>query len=324
MNIQTSATRPLASAIPVTSVYDSDRWALVVRDGFGLGTHYLHIDDSVGDVACVPVMTRRQGPFRLVGSPLRGTHTEFGGAFAVGVDQAEILQQLHRQLRAARNSWIEWIFAPSVLDHAGQDALCSLGYVTEHKHSIMVDLNRPLDDIWAGFAGRARTEVRKAEKNGLQIVRLGPDNCASYMQLVADVFARQQRNASFDQRFLDAVHAHLLPEEFAHYGVFKDTQLVAGGLFLTGVNRMVFVSGASDHESRKLGVNSLIQWQAIQDAVAAGVTQYDMGGTGVGAIDKFKASFGGVPICYDRYVYKTMAARVPAALYQFAHSRGWV
>ena len=324
MNIRTSAKRPPASAIPVTSVYDSDRWTSVVRDGFGLATHYLHVDDGVGDLACLPVINRRQGPFRLTGSPLRGTHTEFGGAFATGADQAAILQQLHRHFRAMRNSWIEWIFAPGVLDQAGQDSLHALGYVTEHKHSILVDLDRPLDEVWAGFAGRARTEVRKAEKNGLQARRLKPDECASYMQLVADVFARQRRNSSFDQRFLDAVHEHLSPHEYAHYGVFRDEQLVAGGLFLTGASRMVFVSGASHYDSRKLGVNSLIQWQAIQDAVAAGVTHYDMGGTGVGTIDKFKTSFGGVPICYDRYVFKTLAVRVPAALYQFAHSRGWV
>ena len=144
------------------------------------------------------------------------------------------------------------------------------------------------------------------------------------MALVDGVFAGQRRKPSFDQRFLNAVHNHLAADDFSHLGILRDGKLAAGGLFFRDADRMVFVSGASDSVSRKLGANSLLQWVAIKGAMAGGVTRYDMGGVGLDGIDKFKASFGGAPITYDRYVWRSFAARLPAEMYKFAHKRGWV
>jgi CelD/BcsL family acetyltransferase involved in cellulose biosynthesis len=320
----TATTTRETGGVSAPSLYDSDRWLAVVRDGFGVSTSYLTICEAAAIQAQFPLMTQRKGPFTLAGSPLRGTHSEFGGSMVAGADQAALMLALHRYLRKQGASWIELTFDNGGLDSTGQWALAQCGYDREEKHSLLVDLSVSLDDIWMSFAGRARTEVRKAEKNSMAVVRLGPEHCQAYDSLVAQVFANQKRQSSFDQRFLDAVHRHLSPRNFAHYGVFNDGQLVAGGLFFTDRDRMVFVSGASDQQARRLGVNSLIQWHAIQHAVQAGVTHYDMGGTGVGAIDKFKASFGGQPVTYDRYVYRTIWAGIPAAIYKMAHARGWL
>ena len=316
-----------SSVISPSSLYDNDRWHAVVRDGFGIVTKRLSVRDGKSEVANFPVMHQRKAIFNLVGIPLRGTHTEFGGSFAsdiMDVDVASIITTLHDHLLRHKASWVELIFVPDQLGEDSRAKLVDLGYLVEAKHSLVVDLDCGVDAVWAGFVGRARTEIRKAEKNGLSVVRLGLEHMADYMGLVDEVFAGQGRKPSFDQRFLNAVNNYLDADDFCHHGIFADGKLVAGGLFFRDAGRMVFVSGASDSVSRKLGANSLLQWVAIKDAMASGITLYDMGGIGLDGIDKFKTSFGGTPVTYDRYVWRSFAARLPAEFYKFAHMRGWV
>jgi len=306
-----------------SSVYDTWRWLSVIHDGFGCDVARLKVMKGDQCLAQFPLTTRRKSVFLLGGSPLRGTHTEFGGIIntVTTTKAAEVMAAVHAHIRKMGCGWIEFIFSQPTLDI--DKAMCDLGYERNQKHSLQVDLDQSSVSVWKGFSGRARTEIRKAEKNALSVERLVAKHNADYMHLVNTVFAGQKRQPSFDIKFLDAIHGHLHDDEFAHYGVFMEGQLVAGGLFLYGQGRMVFVSGASDYTSRKLGVNSLIQWRAMQEAMKAGIKLYDMGGTGVSSIDKFKASFGGTPVTYDRYVYSSLFARVPARIYEFAHSQGW-
>ena len=278
----------LAANWAESSVYDSGRWLAVIRDGFGCDVARLDVMLGGSCIAQFPLALQRKAIFMLAGSPLRGTHSEFGGWIADGTDVAQVMKAVHAYLRNAGHAWIEFIFADPAASL--EQVMQGLGYKVERKPSSLVDLDKSSEDVWKGFAGRARTEIRKAEKNGLSVRRLTSDDNEDYMRLVETVFLGQKRRASFDVSFLNAVHSHLHARECAHYGIFTDGQLVAGGLFLHYNNRMVFVSGASDHATRKLGGNSLIQWQAIKDAMAAGVTRYDMGGTGVATIDKFKIS----------------------------------
>jgi hypothetical protein len=306
------------------SIYESDAWLSVVRDGFDITTGRLKITNNNKIIANLPLMMRRKIFFKLVGIPLRGTHSEFGGLILLDSDREEILLAIHKCLRKAGNSWIELIFPPEVNSDKLKDFLSQIGYEVEQKHSLVLDLNQSIDDVWKGFQGRARTDIRKAKKNGLQVKCLGPEYNHDYMNLVKNVFSNQKRKNSFDIRFLDALHKHLLADRLAHYGVFLKGKLIAGGIFLKSSERMVFVSGASIESGKKLGANSLIQWKAITDAHTNGILEYDLGGTGIARIDKFKHSFGGVPIITPRYVYQSALARFPAVLFKFAHSRGWL
>jgi len=306
-----------------SSVYDTWRWLSVIHDGFGYDVARLKVMKRNQCLAQFPLTTRRKSIFLLGGSPLRGTHTEFGGTIntITTITAAEVMVAVHTHIRKMGCSWIEFIFSQPILDI--DKVMGDLGYERKQKHSLQVDLDQSAEMVWSSFSGRARTEIRKAEKYALSVERLLAKHNVDYMHLVNTVFSGQKRQPSFDIKFLDAIHEHLHDDEFAHYGVFMRGQLVAGGLFLFGQDRMVFVSGASDYTSRKLGVNSLIQWKAMQEAIKAGIKLYDMGGTGVSSIDKFKASFGGTPVTYDRYVYSSLFARVPARIYEFAHKQGW-
>ena len=137
IQITETATRE-TGGVSATSLYDSDRWLAVVRDGFGVSTSYLTIREAAVIRAQFPLMIQRKGPFKLAGSPLRGTHAEFGGVMAAGADQAALMFALHRHLREQGASWTELIFDNGVLDSTGQAALEQCGYDREEKHSLQL------------------------------------------------------------------------------------------------------------------------------------------------------------------------------------------
>lgn len=302
-------------------IYNSDRWLVVLQKGFNCKVKKIEVVLDGECVARFPFAFRSKGSFLIGGAPLRGTHTEFGGWFAKGADQKMIMNFLHRKLREMGFSWIEFAFLgePNNLEQV----MSEIGYKVEPRHSLVVELRGSEDTVWNAFSGRARTEIRKATKSGLKVVRLDLEHVRQYMNLVQAVFSRQRRLPSFDINFLEEVHKNLSSDDFAHYGVFLNGSLIAGGLFLYSQNRMVFVSGASDLNSRRLGVNSLVQWHAIKCAIERGVSVYDMGGIGVHSIDKFKESFGGRHIEYNRYVYCSWFAFLPAWIFKRFHAYGW-
>jgi hypothetical protein len=304
------------------SLYACDRWLRLIQDSFGCKTKTVAVLKGNTVVAEFPLIYQSKIFFILVGSPLRGTHTEFGGVILDDRYTKAIMAKMHDYLLRDNASWIE--FALQTPPENLGDVMGSMGYSREARQSIIIALDKSVEEIWRNFAGRARTEIRKAQKKSLAVQILKESDNSNYYDLILNVFNRQKRNPSFDKKFLDAVYAQIQTDNFLHCGVFYDNNLVAGALFLKDKKRIVFVSGASNAEGRRLGANSLIQWFAIQSSVEAGLTEYDMGGAGVREIDKFKKSFGGTLVEYDRYVYSSRLAILPSRLYKFAHSIGLV
>jgi hypothetical protein len=305
------------------SIYETDEWLRTVKDGFGMNSYRLLIKLNDELVAVFPIMHRKKAVFKLAGSPLRPTHSEFGGGLNKTPEADTIIRHLHYHLINKRKMLIEFIF-PVQPNIKVDRELQKLGYKKEKIESLTLDLDRQIEDIWTSFQGRARTDIRKAKKNGLKVVKLDKKYNKNYMSLVDEGFSRQKREASFDINFLNSVHQNMGHNHFAHYGVFVDEKLIAGGLFLYGYGRIVFVSGASNIQGKKMGANSLIQWHAIKEAANAGLKLYDFGGTGISAIDKFKTSFGGTPVSRNRYVYTNALLSIPSKIYRYAYFNGWV
>lgn len=305
-----------------SSVYDSARWLKTVKEGFKCDVAWLEVFTGSQLTVRLPLIIRKKMSILFLGSPIRGVHTEFGGRLASDLVKKGVLSEVHFYLRKYGAHWIEFAFFNDS-NMIGEE-MTRLGYICDRRISRVIDLNKTVDAIWTDFPGRARNEIRKAVKNGLKVCRLGPHNNEEYQFLVESVFKLKRRNASFKKPFLDALHSNLHDSEIHHYGIFIEEKLVAGGIFLSGNGRLVFISGASNILSRKLGANSLIQWRAIQDAQASGVQLYDMGGSGIQEIDTFKKSFGGEEVAYNRYLYNTPLVKILYPIYRFAHSNGWV
>lgn len=305
---------------PERSIYDSQRWGKILRDGFNCKISRLSVFDGNKLVAYFPITFKKKGVFLIGGSPLRGTHTEFGGSIEASEQTFEIMQFVNQFLNQRKFSWFEFSFAES--SEKIRQAMQKIGYTYETRESSVVNLRNSPESLFNQLNGSTKRQVRKALRNELRVEFLNQKNNVVYMRLVEQVYKNQRRKPSFQIEFLDSIYTNLKPSEFLHCGIFKRNELIAGALFFIHSGRLVFVSGASNEIGKSLGANSLLQWFAIEYGCKKNFSEYDLGGMGIKTIDRFKKGFGGEKVLYDRFVYSTPLASMSSHIYKLGHSFG--
>ncbi len=165
----------------------------------------------------------------------------------------------------------------------------------------VVDLQDGKDAVWNRMEGRARTAIRKAEKNGVTVRHAEPNDLAAYYDIHCATYSRtgipphpkEYFNAIWARFFSTGMALILVAEHkgkpvaMENFGVFKEH-----GIYWTG---------ASSSIGLDLEANSLIQWHAIMWMIERGFSFYETGeafpcaksGKEKGLND-FKRSFGGV------------------------------
>ncbi len=296
------------------SLYHSTPWHRVLIEGFNVQVEHLVTEIDGAVVALTPIVQKRLFGFSFCGSPLQGVFTEFiGPRFSRDLTIADRSAVVKNQISLLRNhgySYIEiGVRADGTID-GGEvfKEIVNFNFSYHPRPSLTIDLTRGLDQTWAGFEGRARNMIRKAEKNAV-VVEVEPLDAiilAEYGAMIEATFRRQGLAIPHPFAAYIALARNLEPiSRLMFVSARLDGRLLSGGIFLTGADRMVFHSGSSNPEGATLAASSLVQWKAIQEGYRRGIYEYDLGGIGVGSIDKFKQSFGGIPIHHHRWVYSS-------------------
>jgi len=293
---------------PDTSTYHRLPWLDAVANGFGAEIRFARSAGADGEtLALTPFMCKKKGPFRLIGTPLSGTYTEFAGPlFRDGLmpETAPLVMAALHRLVAKRSSYIEW---GSKGEQAWGPILASLGYRNTMRATLLIDLSPGESTVWSSFEGRARNMVRKAEKAEVVARTVKPDEqwISRYYEMLGGTFSRQGMAVPHPLSFFKQVVS------LSNAGIARcvaaevDGKMVAGSIFLFNDKRMLYLSGVANELGMTLAATSLLQWHAIREAIQLGLTEYDMGGLGVPSIDKFKRSFGGRDFAHSRWVYRS-------------------
>lgn len=201
--------------------------------------------------------------------------------------------------------------------------LIALGLEDVPAQTWIVDLSVPEEQLWNGLEGRARTAIRKARKEGVD-VRLGTRaDLGVYLDLHAITCARTGVDphpaAYFEvlfERFLEASELIVLVAERAgeviaarNFGSYKG----AGNTW----------TAAGTAAAGPLGANSLLQWEAMRRLREAGAEFCDSGEAFPGfseakqrGLSDFKRSFGGrlYPYYRGRHDLRPRAVRAVDAV----------
>ena len=199
-----------------------------------------------------------------------------------------------------------------------ENVLSSLGYHLEKRNEFIVDLKPELDDIWSAFKGSRRTDIRKAEKSGME-TRF--ENTAEAMELVfsfqsqsmerrgIEMNQAQQRIQNARQARLASGHINVLvsyhektPTNAAIFGIFNSQPYY-------------LVSGSSDEGFKNCGPAQLI-WTAIKAYKQQGAEQLNLGAV-IGeqkGLHKFKRDFGSSEVSMP--VGKKRISRIGSGLHR--------
>ncbi|XBB66433.1 peptidoglycan bridge formation glycyltransferase FemA/FemB family protein [Nocardioides sp. WV_118_6] len=167
---------------------------------------------------------------------------------------------------------------------------------------------RTEDEVLKGMNQLWRRNIKKAAKEGVEVVRGNREDLAAFHELYVHTAQRDHftpRPLRYFETMYDALSADA-PERFTLWLARHDGDLVASTIAIRVGEHAWYSYGASSTEKREVRGSNAVQWAMIRDAIAAGAAVYDLRGitetldaedSHVGLI-QFKVGTGGEAVEY--------------------------
>jgi FemAB-related protein (PEP-CTERM system-associated) len=248
-------------AVAITDLFG---WRLVVREAYGIQSHFLAATDAGRIVGTLALFEIRHPVFgHYLATALFGSD---GGLY---VDSESARGALVAEARALgeRSGVSHLLIRTRGVEIAGADT--DARYVTA-----VVDLPGTADAAFDELPGKTRNQVRRGMKEGFS-VGTGFDEVPAFF----DVFHRHMRDLgspAHGMRFYRAIERHFASR--AEFFVARDSDDVVGGALVFFVNGV-----ASNYHTVTLRAynprcaNYLLYWRIVERAIARGCRQLDMG-----------------------------------------------
>jgi peptidoglycan pentaglycine glycine transferase (the first glycine) len=171
----------------------------------------------------------------------------------------------------------------------------------QFRNTVVLDLERPLDDILAAMKQKTRYNIRLAERKGVTVRPGTPADFAAIAEMYLATAARDNFTVRPAAYYLDAwqtlYQAGMAYPLLAEY----ENDLLAAVVLVHYGRRVIYMYGASGEKERQRMPNHLLQWEAIRWAQAQGAAVYDLWGAPdvftesdpLWGVWRFKAGFNG-------------------------------
>lgn len=140
--------------------------------------------------------------------------------------------------------------------------LLDMGFPNASGHRWTLNLQPDLDSIWNSIQGR--TDVRKAEKEGITIREGRQEDLNLYYRLHSETYSRSDM-PPHSRAYFEVIFNELLPKGIA-MPLFaeKDGSVLAVQNFAMYKGAGLYWTGASSEEGKRSCAGALIQWRAIE------------------------------------------------------------
>ena len=264
-------------------------WLDYLAASRGVMIHFWAIRNQGRTVGFFCGGTLRKGPFRILGSPLKGWGTNFMGPVADhSLDQRAFLRAVDD---LARRDGLAMVEMESPLLEGS--TLSAHGYEPVEQQTYVVEL-APGDPgkVWDRIDTKSRQKIRKAQRLGASVREAtDPRFAAEFYDQFAEVLARKTLAPPYGPD-CPRLLLEVLGREGMVYGLEAtdpDGRSIATGIFPHDHRSVYYWGGASRLASWRLSPNDLLQWAIMERACLHGLRTYNMCGYGY-----FKSKFGGV------------------------------
>ena len=143
------------------------------------------------------------------------------------------------------------------------------------RHTQVLDLNQPLENILAEMKPKGRYNIRLAGKKGVTVKQIPFSQIENFYKIYQHTFVRDKFEGKDLEFFLD--YAKYCQEFSRIYIASVDNQVLAGAIVVYFGNRATYFYGASSNEKREFMAPYAMHWQIIEDAKNEGYEEYDFG-----------------------------------------------
>lgn len=190
------------------------------------------------------------------------------------------------------------------------DVFQKQGYDHSEWATYVIDLPPESDHLYNKLNKETRYDIRKAEKNGLELEIIDKFQAfEDYSELALSSRLRagekRRENALFVRKFWENLY------ESGHLHVFtakKDGELL-GAIEALTFNKSILQYGIANSPKAHLLGGTFLTWNAINWSIRNGFATFDMGGANPNpltekekAIDFYKSKWGGRKLIYGKYV----------------------
>ena len=170
--------------------------------------------------------------------------------------------------------------------------------------TVLIELSQGAEAIMAGMKAKTRYNVRLAEKKGVEIAVCGVDYLSRWYAMYRETAIRDQIALHSEKYYQTLLEQNPASTELLI--AIHDGDLLAGIIMFYTKNQAIYLYGASSNIKRNLMPAYLLQWRAINHAIARGCSSYDSFGIPPSAdtghpmhgLYQFKTGFGGEVISY--------------------------
>ena len=242
-----------------------------------------------------------KGPFRILGSPLKGWCTNsMGPVVNSEFNQDAFLRALDHM---AQEEGIAMLMMENQL--LSPESMSEFSYEPRIQPTYVIQLSQAdPEKLWSNIDIKCRQKVRKARKTGLVVEEAHDPGIADefYDQFV-EVLGRKGLSPPYGRKCPGVLYRFLKASDQLFALRVRDAsgEVVATGLFPHDHKAVYFWGGASRVSAWKYSPNDLLQWTLMETAAGRGLQFYYIG------YGPFKAKFGGAlqqPIrwqkCYQR------------------------
>jgi len=232
---------------------------LIIRDG----------EEAVGGV-----LFFRSKLFRIFDSyEIRG-----GPLYVQGYKEIS-MEKILEVFRKRKSRSVYSLFVPSSLINTDFKKLFENdGYHPLTFRTIIIDLKRPLEEIWRALDKKARWGVRKAKSLNVKVnVADSWREWEEYYRLHV-THSIKKKIRTFPVKYFQEMFKLHRKNACRLFVAKIGDRIIAGSLFLVYRTNMLFLHNVSSGDFLKYNPNNLIQWISIEWAKENGVTIYDMNG----------------------------------------------
>lgn len=277
------------------SPYHASAWLKAVEKGYGHGNASLLAYENDEVVGVLPLVNMSL-PFskdRLVSLPFCDMGYPLANSPAITATLLDHAKELARQSKASICEIRDYLRQPATGETT--DEIKSDSDKAHQKVSMLLPLPNDKEELFSSFKSKLRSQVRKAEKNGLT-GELG--NSALLVDEFYEVFAQNMHKLG------SPVHGKGWFEALAQaYGdnltigvVRSEGRCIGAGIVLSVGVKMSIPWASTLAEFNRLSPNMMLYWNFLSLACDSGKKQFDFGRSTFGeGTYKFKQQWGAEP-----------------------------
>jgi len=274
---------------PDASAYHLFAWKLAIEEAYGHSCPYLYAECNGQWVGVLPMVHLRLPGVvnELVALPYCDV-----GSCLVDSDRVEDAL-LEAALSLQKNLGSKQLQLRGPLAATGLQNTKFQAEVTG-KVRMLLDLPPSADELMAGFKSKLRSQIRKAEKNGVTFCWAGMDD----LDELYTVFSRNMHELGspvHGKAWLKNVMIHYADR--ARVGVARfETKTVGMGIILAGGTSVSIPWASTLRDYNHLGINMLLYWNFLQFSADHGYKIFDFGrSTAEEGTYRFKKQWGAEP-----------------------------